>query len=488
MDLEKKQLGEKNKRAFILAMLILASMLVLTILSLKMIHTWQVYMRIIVAVAVIFMNIFVYIKARESNLFKYVCMHSLMIYYVITVFTNKQLYMYTYVYAIAVLLIIYGDIALTRIGAIGAVLSNVIAAFIYISRDSDVVEQCFMQIYFVILVAAVEYVVVTIQNRHNREKMDMLRIQAEEQRSASKNVIQMAQELGEKFEKAKKLSDALEFGMESSNKAVSDISEGASYTAEQIQKQTEMTGNIQENINKVLGETETMKEASDSAGQVVEAGADIVKKLGIQSQDVIKISSETRKSTQSLNDKIRKVEEILSAITNISSQTSLLALNASIEAARAGEAGKGFAVVAEEIRKLSEETQEETDRITAIIGELVTEADRAAENMNESIQYSEKQNLLIEEAGKKFVDIRNVSQQYRESVGTLADMIQGIYQANINITDSVENLSATSEEVAAATESCSQNSEVNMESLNNMNQLLGEIYEISAEMRKISVS
>lgn len=65
-----------------------------------------------------------------------------------------------------------------------------------------------------------------------------------------------------------------------------------------------------------------------------------------------------------------EMNSIVELISGITSQTSLLSLNASIEAARAGEAGKGFAVVATEISGMATQTQDATEQITALINNV----------------------------------------------------------------------------------------------------------------------
>jgi|GEM_PF-6412094 len=66
----------------------------------------------------------------------------------------------------------------------------------------------------------------------------------------------------------------------------------------------------------------------------------------------------------------QRIDPIISAVSEIATQSNLLALNASIEAARAGTHGRGFAVVADEVRTLSAQSTESARQVRAILGEI----------------------------------------------------------------------------------------------------------------------
>jgi|UniRef100_A0A7C3E202 methyl-accepting chemotaxis protein len=83
--------------------------------------------------------------------------------------------------------------------------------------------------------------------------------------------------------------------------------------------------------------------------------------------DIIKTSVD---DTNRLQNQSEKINEILSIMSEISSTTNVLSINASIVAARYGARGKEFDVVAREIRKLSEGTERSLKDITVLVNEV----------------------------------------------------------------------------------------------------------------------
>ena len=170
-------------------------------------------------------------------------------------------------------------------------------------------------------------------------------------------------------------------------------------------------------------------------------------------------SDETEKALKSLAALSTKVDGIVNTINDIAGQTSLLALNASIEAARAGEHGKGFSVVAEEVKTLSEETNDRAKEIAELVSEMTKQTNNAVNSMEVSKTEVDNGVKVVSETDKAFVDIMNAIENIVKHVNEILDITgdevassDKVVKLINEIATITESNTANSENVSAATE------------------------------------
>ncbi|NLY90566.1 MAG: methyl-accepting chemotaxis protein [Firmicutes bacterium] len=160
---------------------------------------------------------------------------------------------------------------------------------------------------------------------------------------------------------------------------------------------------------------QTVREKILQVKETVDSSADTVRRLGLRSQEIGKITD---------------------VIRGISRQTNLLALNAAIEAARAGEHGRGFSVVADEVRALAEQTTQSTGQIVEMIAEIQKETQSAVEAMESGKMVVDEGAALANQANEAFIAIVN-------SVTETVQTIQEIAAASQEQAASSEEMTST---------------------------------------------
>lgn len=160
------------------------------------------------------------------------------------------------------------------------------------------------------------------------------------------------------------------------------------------------------------------------------------------------INSEVARSMQSTTEVAAKlskaVDEIgvtLNIISDISSSTNLLALNASIEAARAGEAGKGFAVVATEVGNLANDTRRSLEEVTLVIA-------RVQENVNDMMGYVGENTEKLEQQNEYFNVVFSGLQDMIHILYTSIENINAMGDAHSNQSGVIKNTVEINEDIA----------------------------------------
>jgi methyl-accepting chemotaxis protein len=221
------------------------------------------------------------------------------------------------------------------------------------------------------------------------------------------------------------------------------LSSVAQKTGSSIKLQDQETGAVSQAVQGMLA---TVRQVAESAESAVTAArqADTEANLGMKvvNETITSIHSaadEVGRATQviaELEGDSRNIGTILETIKGIADQTNLLALNAAIEAARAGEQGRGFAVVADEVRKLSQSTQEATARIQELIERLQAKALAAVKVMEEGRQ---RVDASVGQAGNA-----------GESLGKITKAVASIRDMNGEIANSAKNQLSVAEGISAS--------------------------------------
>jgi len=211
-----------------------------------------------------------------------------------------------------------------------------------------------------------------------------------------------------------------------------------------LRQTTDSSIDLTETINsKVLSVGEMITEMVSLAKESTEYATISSRELSevVQATNAIAgLSQEVESTLENFKSEFDKMKEEVQTIENINSQTNLLALNASIEAARAGEAGRGFAVVANEIRNLSEDTQESSVSIFDAIQSLEVTAEKMTASFNRILENIGQTQTKVGKVHESVAKITTDSTEIGNNINQINTSILDVEANNANMVDNVREI------------------------------------------------
>lgn len=229
----------------------------------------------------------------------------------------------------------------------------------------------------------------------------------------------------------REVTQQIDSGAEQLSCAAQDLADGTTKQAMQVSDLVEVVENMTHSMEESANEAEESVAFATKAGETVAVGNQKMEELKDAITEISKCSEQ--------------IGTIIATIDDIASQTNLLSLNAAIEAARAGDAGRGFAVVADQVKKLSEESAVAAGKTNELIAATIATVEKGIKIADETVESMEEVIVNVKVATEK---MDQIAEMLHEDV----EHMHKVNSSILEVSEVVDNTSATSEETAAVSQ------------------------------------
>ncbi|MBE5875461.1 MAG: hypothetical protein E7290_01085 [Lachnospiraceae bacterium] len=315
-----------------------------------------------------------------------------------------------------------------------------------------------------------------------------------------------AKEQEEMFKRMKEMKDSaaktseIMFGMVSELSGITEVSLQANQS---IVKETErlLTGSventaavenadskIQDISEQLLGLSSMNHKTAELTDQIEDNTRENQRRMNEATASMEQINNSTReckKIITALGEESKEIIGIVETITHISSQTNILALNASIEAARAGEHGKGFAVVAQEIQKLAEQTKTAVESIGRIVHEVVKNTEDAVKAMEYNAMNTQNGMDSIQKANESAAIITTSNEALAGQIHEIDKVAELIRVKSDEVAENMRQIRNNTEENCSAVEQVSASTQENSAGTESLAEIVEQVKELSEQLNKV---
>ena len=429
-------------------------------------------------------SILAYTKQKDTSSVRYLCGGGFALLYAYVMFTSSTDLTFCYVIVMLLILLVYADKKLVSLLCTYALVINILVlVFRAVTQgftaaqitNAEIIIACIILSYIFVLMSVTKIAQI---NDANIKKADSDRTQSDD---LLKLTLKVAGDMAGNIDQVSHSTSQLRDSIAGTQTAMEDLTSGTSETAAAIQVQQQQTENIDQQVQNVSSVTAELLSSTAETSANLTASKDVMKNLVQQVQVSEASSTRVADSMEELKEYADKMQSIVALISSVASQTSLLALNASIEAARAGEAGR---VVAEEISSLAGQTNGATGDINQLIEHISQSISSVTDSVTELFDSNRHQSEYITSAAGYFDLIEKNTASITSGMSELKQGVDAVSDSNSQIIQSIENVSALTQEVTASAGATLAGCRTNLQSVDDIALIMQQLQENANELQK----